>query len=524
MPSKEELIERYKRLNIEKILKCIEYIEDEDVKMEKKIEIFKVAIILNKLSFVKELLNEGIDANEKFSEGGLPLGLACYIGNIEIVKFLLEKVNDINEVDNEQRTALHWACVEGNRQVVEILLQKGIDVNKKDRKCNTAIKIAVINNDEGLTKLLLDNGAKVNLVYPNGGTTLHIACARGNLELINMLYQKGADINAKTKSGLSPLHVASSKGYIKVVKELIKRGADVNSTAENGETPLLIASRLSNFDTVEILLKNEAYINVKSRDNISALHWACTKTDMKMIKLLVNKGINKDIQSNILGDTALHILCRKGYEEGISFLVEKGANVDIRNSGGKIPIDILYEENLSDIACIVAPKSNAMSPRIINWAIDEENLELLKIMISKENLLELVLGKLVARKKKHTLRVILKELLIRDVNVSIRKRIEGPNLSRENSASLLGIAVANNSIEISDMLMEYNFKKNIDRARRLSDVLHNEDANELLKEPLNMARNIIKKRKEQKEKYFMLELKIKNEEAYNKYKSECQLP
>ena len=62
------------------------------------------------------------------------------------------------------------------------------------------------------------------------------------------------------------------------------------------------------------------------------------------------------------------------------------------------------------------------------------------------------------------------------------------------------------------MLLEYNLGRRKKRARKLSDILHNEDAHEFLRDPINNARQVIKKIKKDTETKLMSELSDKDNE------------
>jgi ankyrin repeat protein len=71
---------------------------------------------------------------------------------------------------------------------------------------------------------------------------------------------------------------------------------------------------------------------MQSRDanafNASLLHIACENSDLKMIKILIEKyGIDVNIEDKEQA-TPLFYACRQGNLEVVSYLDEKGANLE----------------------------------------------------------------------------------------------------------------------------------------------------------------------------------------------------
>lgn len=478
----------------------------------------RMAIVNRDKDMMSLLIKSGADVNIKYGGGRTLLHIAAYSNYCDIVKLLIESGADINVGDEHGITAIHAFCYKDNIEMVKFCLDNNADIDSRDNRYFTPLSLACLRCNQKMADFLIKRGANINIKTCDGVTLLYRMILEKHYDMANFLIERGADVNLKSDSGISPIHIACIVNNIAIINALLKRGANVRTKAVDGCTPLHVASACCNEKIVKVLLKWGADVKDKTNDNVTVLHLVCEKNNKLLINLFLEQDVDIDVRTNMDGSTALHMLCKKGNEDGVAKLINKGANVDIKNFEGKTPLDVVCDNNLSDIAYIIADKARIISDNVIDWAIEEEDIKLLDIILLKNDMPNRVVKKLVLRNKKETLRHVLGELKIRGEELNIRKREPYPGIDGKKKRSLLGIAILNNNIEIANMLMEYNLEGTRSRVRKLSDVLHNEDANELLKDPANSARKVIKKIKTCTEEKLMDELKDEDEEAYNKYK------
>ncbi|KAH9504343.1 hypothetical protein Btru_064693 [Bulinus truncatus] len=89
---------------------------------------------LTDTKIIKLLIDNGASANQKSSDGFLPLSLAASSNRDSVVNHLIKKGADVNQVDDRfAMTPLMHACIAGNVQIVKILLNKGADINVTDK-------------------------------------------------------------------------------------------------------------------------------------------------------------------------------------------------------------------------------------------------------------------------------------------------------------------------------------------------------------------------------------------------------
>jgi hypothetical protein len=163
-------------------------------------------------SFVKLLLDAGINPNTRGSNNITPLIAATTLIHPEIVKILIRKDADVNARNNSGMTALMQAA----------LFPKATDI----------------------AKLLIKAGAKLDLQSNFGNTALIIAVKIGNTEGAELLIKAGADPNIQGAYLTTPLILAAQTGLSKIVDLLIKAKADPNIRAANNKTALTLAKEL----------------------------------------------------------------------------------------------------------------------------------------------------------------------------------------------------------------------------------------------------------------------------------------
>ena len=116
---------------------------------------------------------------------------------------------------------------------------------------------------------------------------------------------------------------------------LLNNPSLINTTDNNGETLLSYALKKNNYKTDDLLLNSPfLYLNYQDRDGNSYLHLSVKNQSEKIIKNLIEKGINLNLQ-NKLGNTALHIAYEIGNNNIIKLLIEHGINRIIKNKENK---------------------------------------------------------------------------------------------------------------------------------------------------------------------------------------------
>ena len=152
----------------------------------------------------------------------------------------------------------------------------------------------------------------------------------------------------------------SSKPFLSISSEfteeelyniLSKNPYLINTEDENNETFLSYAIKRNNINIINLLLTSPI-LNITYQNELTGntyLHLAVLQQNIKLIKELLNKNINIDIQNND-GNTALHLAYYINNIKIIKLLIENNIDFGIKNKKGLIAEEIDPIDNANNIA------------------------------------------------------------------------------------------------------------------------------------------------------------------------------
>ncbi len=134
----------------------------------------------------------------------------------------------------------------------------------------------------------------VNATDGHGFTPLDWAARTGRVDMIRDLVREGADPDLRDDgpNGWAPLHHAVHKGQLAGVLALLAAGAQVDAAAtrSSGITPLMLACAQGEPEIVDVLLAAGADPHVKQRGEETALTYAMTTGNRRVIEALLQKA------------------------------------------------------------------------------------------------------------------------------------------------------------------------------------------------------------------------------------------
>ncbi|QLZ70525.1 hypothetical protein FOLKNPGA_03339 [Legionella sp. PC1000] len=220
---------------------------------------------------------------------------------------------------------------------------KLLEMNKlTDSKGVNILSLATAREDLNLITYLLENGADVN---GDGESPLFVAARLGNDTLAELFLKKKADPDSANKESETPLLKAVKRGDNRMVELLLSYDADINKSNKDEESPLLIAVSNGNHSLAEMLLKNGALLELEDQTNTPILK-AIENADVKMVKLLVQYGVDINQPSSIFNTTPLEKAVENKNLEMVQLLISLGADPYIKNissDDGKVnALDLLF--------------------------------------------------------------------------------------------------------------------------------------------------------------------------------------
>lgn len=244
-------------------------------------------------------------------------------------------------------------------ELVDYMLRSRAEVNVTNVDGMTPLHFAT---DENIANALILNGANINAQNNRGSAPLHWAVSRGKEKIVQLLLEYGANPNISDVNGNTPLHWAAKNGDNPIILQLIRKGADVNSTNASGSTPLLTALANGNTSPSQYLtmagareISNQQalaptsflsavtspdLITVLELDNIDPLIRAIFTENYKEAESRITAGSDLNL-TDINGNTALHWAFTKQNRYISKLLLDKGANINAYNNKGSSPADLL---------------------------------------------------------------------------------------------------------------------------------------------------------------------------------------
>jgi ankyrin repeat protein len=120
-------------------------------------------------------------------DGTSSLMVVSFLGQTDAVADLLDRGVDIDDKDNVGQTALMYAANAGKSDVVDRLLVAGADPNRRDREGNAPVMFAAQHGHAKIVDALLAAGADTTFKGQAGFTALDLARENGHTDLLDRL-------------------------------------------------------------------------------------------------------------------------------------------------------------------------------------------------------------------------------------------------------------------------------------------------------------------------------------------------
>lgn len=303
-------------------------------------------------------------------KGSSPLQKALRFSDLNTAELtaatLLSNNTNPNPIPNTDKPPLHIAAERGSIEMVEMLIRLGAEVDRRDNDGKRAIQLAETFGHRA-TWELLDNHKDIprtcrtsRAAYKADGSVYElpdlssiplykqlrlVGQAHGNLEAVQKAVAADPRItHAVATTSEKAVEAAAHTGRKKLVEFLLKNGAPYS---------LPTAVLLNDFTTVKRLLDEDPNRIEERGAHDFALLWypVIGQCDLEMTQLLLDRGAKIE-QQHFLGTTALHFACRRSPIELIELLIENGADVNRVSrkfkAEGLTPLQIARDEKVKD--------------------------------------------------------------------------------------------------------------------------------------------------------------------------------
>lgn len=169
---------------------------------------------------------------------------------------------------------------------------------------------------------------QLNGRYSDGWTTLGAAVNNGHVDTVGLLLEAGADINNTDAWGRTPLMRAAWEGRTAMVRLLLQKGADPKRLGrEATHNALCLAVKSRDRQTVDALLEAGLTINERSPNGMSPLYSAVVDNNAQMVRYLLEKGADPNLDGYKDGWNALGFAASDGYDGIVKLLLDHGADI-----------------------------------------------------------------------------------------------------------------------------------------------------------------------------------------------------
>ncbi|XP_005803205.1 NF-kappa-B inhibitor epsilon [Xiphophorus maculatus] len=222
-----------------------------------------------------------------------------------------------------------------------------------------------ISNAEDMQAKMPELSEQENLlttITEDGDTILHLAIIHEDIfisqELIQLFPKEALDIQNNLYQ--SPLHLATYLDLTQVVSTLMKKGASLELQDQDGNTPLHVACQHGQQECVTEMTRDlppsslTPVLQTQNWRGLTCLHLAALNKQHHIMKLLMKKKADLNIQEGTAGKTALHLAVELHDMTSVKLLLKEGANVDAPMFNGCTPLHLAVgrqDARIADLLC-----------------------------------------------------------------------------------------------------------------------------------------------------------------------------
>ncbi|UYV73179.1 ANKRD16 [Cordylochernes scorpioides] len=147
-----------------------------------------------------------------------------------------------------------------------------------------------------------------------------------------------ADMEILNLEGKRPLHEAVQFGMYDCVRYLLSKNVDINALKRGDWTPLMLACTKKNLEIIQLLIEKGAILKFHNKDGWNAFHIACREGHSEIVSYLLTTDPQLWKTTSKNGRVPLHTAALYGCTQVIRILLEQeGCDPNIKDSCGTTP-------------------------------------------------------------------------------------------------------------------------------------------------------------------------------------------
>lgn len=288
---------------------------------------------------------------------------AAISGNAKMINTLNDFNGDINVTDSNRRTCLHVAVKLNKPYFLQEALNKGADQRRQNKKGLLPIHQAVKLDNNHITKLLVDKDRSIATTPDlRGRHPLHFAAKHNSVNTARFLLDVVKNVDTLDDDHKTPVHYAVESGKGGVLHFLLERNANTNVTNYGGKSLLYEACREGNIQAVRCILKHSLNTDIIDPE---CLFVTSKEGNLKIFKLLLEKGADLAALTPDTRNTVLHIATYQGHKQLVCFIIQKDGDDGLkshRNRDGETPLHLAARKGDPDLVRTLLSYGSERSP------------------------------------------------------------------------------------------------------------------------------------------------------------------
>ena len=260
-------------------------------------------------------------------------------GNLGMIEKLTNGNNELLFFDDGSGSWLHFAAASGNIDIAEYFIKCGLDINKKSGafEANPLVD-AVFEGHIEMVKYLYKKGTKIE-AENSKNNALFRTVSNGHFEIAKFLIDKGINIFAKypvgTLAECDAYDYANAYGRMDIAHYIKDRQIEYKMSDEQKELVkredvrgMIEAIREDDLQKVKDIIENNKETLHIITDFGSWLHYAVIYWRYEIVKYLIEKGIDINLNSGYYDCGAMAYAAAERQLDIIKLLYENGAKFD----------------------------------------------------------------------------------------------------------------------------------------------------------------------------------------------------